>query len=246
MAKCKTATWRGVTVCAHSVPYYEQFARETGSYLCTPIPGFGSYVVGKTASNGTSAGGGHVDFYSNRTRLAAAGLTPAELTAIARRTIGLAYDRPKLIDAQGNTVWGDHLHTEDPRCPNLSTEAARQFPRLEDGRSNLASNGPDVFDRTYVPRIMTLYRSRIVNAAKNLFPAIVVTQTAPTKPVSTGGTTVAQNKPSVWGEDVIDAPQGTDLKKNPKWTPASYLYWSYRLLQGIAADVKAIRVKLGA
>lgn len=69
----------------------------------------------------------------------------------------------------------------------------------------------------------------------------------PTKPAPTGVVTVADLTPDkVWGADIIDAPADTDLAKNPKWTPAAYLYWGYRTLKEIAADVKAIRKNLGA
>lgn len=54
--------WRGVAICSCMTAPLVELARISGAdILVRPIPGFGSFQQGETASAGTGSGGGHVD-----------------------------------------------------------------------------------------------------------------------------------------------------------------------------------------
>src|SRR5262249_4173590 len=56
--------FRGVMVCPCMVEPLEELVRLTGSgFKVSPIPGFGSYQDGSSASGSTATGGGHIDIY---------------------------------------------------------------------------------------------------------------------------------------------------------------------------------------
>jgi hypothetical protein len=246
MAKCKTAEWRGNTVCAHWVPYLDQFAKETGDFVVTPIPGFGSYENNPTSA-GTDEGGGHCDFYMTRIPSTT---SRKKIEDLSRKILGMGYDRKRLVK-NGKVYWTDHLHVMDPRCPNLSSAGAGQFTRYFDGRNNLASGGPDTGTRQYVDRHKSLFVNRKTNAASGKYPPIVAPPLPPKPEVPP--MTEADRQPDIkdptahqiWYWDGIIA-HDTATSKNKFWSAASHLTEIMRAVVAIRADVAAIKKKVGA
>lgn len=70
--------------------------------------------------------------------------------------------------------------------------------------------------------------------------ALLSGQPTPSKPTTnTGGTDVATPN-EIWGADIIPAPDPTD-KKNPFWTPASYLIWTLRGVDSIKKTLESLK-----
>lgn len=52
------------------------------------------------------------------------------------------------------------------------------------------------------------------------------------------------NAADVWNADIVKAPAGTDLKTNPNWTPASYLYWMMDKINKNGEAIAALNAKV--
>ena len=154
-------TWRGVTICPCLKEPLDELARASGKdILVSPIKGFGSYQVGRTASAGTGSGGGHVD-------LALRGLSPEQklrLEGLARR-IGFYADireptwwsptRRQWLSEK----WSSHLHMLLKDCRHLSPEARTQLRDWYAGGNGLVGSDPDDGDRTHLRQTWKQYRS---------------------------------------------------------------------------------------
>lgn len=146
-APCIRAVWRGVTVCAHSIPKYDAWAAGSGqAVLIDPIQG--SFTTGNAQSANTHAGGGAIDV-----ELDGYSLTEASTTETAGRTAGL------LTWAR---IWdgNHHIHGLDPDCPDLSPAACDQFESFRAGHDGLAARGKDTGSRTHAAAILAAFDNR--------------------------------------------------------------------------------------
>jgi hypothetical protein len=140
---CPTTTWRGRTVCAHSVPKYDAWAKAVGQPVrLAAINGSYSNLA---ASAGTHSGGGALDIEMDGYSSALQKMTEAK-----GREVGLlVWLRPW----PGN----HHCHALDPDCPDLAKEARDQFESFRKGRDGLAAQGPDTGPRTHAAAILRAY-----------------------------------------------------------------------------------------
>jgi hypothetical protein len=159
MARCATTTWRGKTVCVHSVAKLAAWAAATGSFYIKPIQG--CYSTAVAASQNTHAGGGVYDVECD-------GYSTAEANAVCnagRRVLLITFGR-----------WWDgnhHIHLIDPSCPNLDPSAVEQVVQWKRGETGLVGpNDKDTWDRSTFDKIMVLFNNR-----NNTAPA-------PSKPVT--------------------------------------------------------------
>ena len=154
-------TWRGVTICPCLKEPLDELARSSGrDILVSPIKGFGSYQVGKTASAGTGSGGGHVDLGLGRLNAQ----QKLRLEGLARQ-IGFYADireptwwsptRKRWLRAK----WASHLHMILKDCRHLSPEAKAQLREWYAGENGLAGDDPDDGDRTYLRQTWKQYRA---------------------------------------------------------------------------------------
>lgn len=152
--------WRGVAICLCMTAPLVELARISGAdILVRPIPGFGSFQQGETASAGTGSGGGHVDL--DLTRLDKA--QKLRLEGLARR-VGFYADireptwwsptRKKWLKQR----WQSHLHMVLKSCPHLSREARDQLDDWFAGGNGLAGDDPDDGDRTFLRQTWAGYQ----------------------------------------------------------------------------------------
>lgn len=154
MASCKRTTWRGVIVCAHSVPKLNAWAVSIGNnILLKPLPGCGSYQTTTAASAGTHAGGGAIDI-----DLRSVPADKRKWVADKGRVAGLqvAWHRDYV-----KGLWTWHAHALDPACPNLSKAAAAQIVEYGRGGDGLLGSRPDGNTRVNVPEIMAIFARRV-------------------------------------------------------------------------------------
>jgi hypothetical protein len=151
--------WRKATICPCMKAPLDELARVSGrDVLVTPIPGFGSYQQGQTASAGTGSGGGHIDLQLSR-------LTQEQklrLEGLARQ-IGFYADvreprwwsptRKKHLTA----AWSSHLHLVLKSCRHLSPEARSQLDDWYAGGNGLVGDDPDDGDRRFVRQTWAQY-----------------------------------------------------------------------------------------
>ena len=144
---CEKATWRGQTVCAHSVPKYDAWAVKVGQPIKL-VAIRGSYS-NFASSAGTDTGGGHLDVEMDGYDHARQVTTETD----GRDSDLLVYLR----------LWAgnNHCHSLDPECPDLSPQACAQFEDFRKGLDGLVDNAKDVGDRTNAARILALYDNRL-------------------------------------------------------------------------------------
>lgn len=137
--------WRGDTICADMKAPLDELARVSGSDIYVrPIPGFGSYQSGSTASGRIAIRGGHVDL--DLTRLSQAQALRLETLA---RTSGWYADirYPKWyspgLRRWMTATWQKHLHMTLIGDPHLSTEAAGQQRQVIQHDADGMSATPD-------------------------------------------------------------------------------------------------------
>jgi hypothetical protein len=134
-------------------------ARKSGQdILVSPIPGFGSYQQGQTASAGTGSGGGHLDLYLTRLNQE----QKLRLEGLARE-IGFYADireprwwsptRKKYLTAN----WSSHLHLVLKSCGHLSAEARSQLNSWYAGGNGLVGDDPDDGDRRFLKQTWAQY-----------------------------------------------------------------------------------------
>ena len=153
--------WRGVRICACMKAPLDELARITGDdFKVTPIPGFGSYQDGTTASGSTATGGGHIDIsltgYSTAQKLRAEALA---------RMIGFYADirEPKWYSPYFGkwltASWQSHLHMLLKSCTHLSTGAKTQLAEWYEGENGLAGDDKDDGPRQYLRQTWSQYPS---------------------------------------------------------------------------------------
>lgn len=154
VASCKRTTWRGVIVCAHSVPKYNAWAASTGSILLTPLAGCGSYQTSTVASAGTHAGGGAIDI--DLRKVAA---DKRKWVADKGRTSGLqvAWHRNYVAG-----LWTWHCHALDPACPNLAKGAVSQCYEVFAGGDGLVGSRADGNTRANITQLQALFKTRLI------------------------------------------------------------------------------------
>ena len=143
---CEKATWRGQTVCKHSIPKYDAWAVKTGQPVkLVAIRGSYSHF---TSSAGVDNGGGHLDVEMD-------GYSP-ELQR-QTETDGRDVDLAACL-----RLWAgnNHVHTLDPECPDLSPEACAQFEDFRKGLDGLVDNAPLGGDLTHMAHILYLFDHR--------------------------------------------------------------------------------------
>lgn len=142
---CQQTTWRGQSVCAHSVPKYDAWAEAVGQ----PVKIVAIHGNGHLAASAGTDLAGHLDVEMD-------GYSPQlqRMTETEGRAVMLMAE---LRLWSGN----NHVHTEDPECPNLSPQACAQFEDFRKGLDGLVDNAKDTGDRTHVAAIMALYDHRL-------------------------------------------------------------------------------------
>lgn len=138
------ATWRGVTVCTDMVPALDALAKATGKGIyCRPIPGFGSYQSGRTASGTIAIRGGHIDF--DLESVPESLWDDFETTARKMGWLAVRRYRRWYSTSRGRWLTGDwqnHLHCTRFGDPHLSPLAISQQNAMLSGMNGLA-NDPD-------------------------------------------------------------------------------------------------------
>lgn len=168
-------TWRGDTICTDMKAPLEELARISGSDIYVrPIPGFGSYQSGTTASGHIAIRGGHVDL--DLTRLSQA--QALRLETLARKSGWYADIRYPKWYSRGlrrwmYAKWQKHLHMTLIGDPHLSPEARGQQWQVIHNDADGMSATPDPDDGyrgAFFGRTFAQYRKRIAGIA----PASVV------------------------------------------------------------------------
>lgn len=161
VAACIRTTYRGVTICKHSLPKYQKLAAVIGSgiYL-RPIQG--SYSTSVNASAGTHAGGGAMDIELD-----------GHTFTTARMVETKARDECDLLMWVRWWSGNHHGHILDPQCPNLSSTAAAQFVLFGKGYDGLIGNTADTGSRLNANRLMILFNARFIGTATNPAPVTV-------------------------------------------------------------------------
>jgi peptidoglycan hydrolase-like protein with peptidoglycan-binding domain len=161
VAPCKRETWRGVIVCAHSVPKLNAWAKAVGDdILIKPLPGCGSYQTSTTASAGTHAGGGAIDIDARnlsaeqRNRIEAKGRLAGFQVAWERNAI--------------SGLWTWHTHALDPSCPNLAKPAVTQVVEFGGGGDGLVGTKPDSGTRENAEVLMQMFKLRLVSVVEEI------------------------------------------------------------------------------
>lgn len=180
----------------------------------------GSFIV--TANSGqTHAGGGAFDININ-------GLTDKQVTAltkIERRAGGAAW----LRDWAHGRFTTRHIHVEVIGCSHASQDARDQWADYKAGRDGLAAHGRD-----YGPKVAYITADQAFNKL--------------TKTASGDWFDMATEKDLEKAldaalarrfGDVIPSPSlnPASVKKNPKWSFASVMYWQTKLVSLIRRDM---------
>jgi len=155
MSRCATTTWRGVTVCVHSVAKLNAWASATGSIYIKPIQG--CYSTAVAASTGTHAGGGVYDI---------------EMDPYSISQGNWCVDQGRKLNLVTFGRWWNgnhHIHLLDPACPTMSPEAEDQMVQFGNGETGLVGIDKDPWDRRSAAAIMKLYANR--NSAPTPAPA---------------------------------------------------------------------------
>lgn len=158
---CKRSTWRGVIVCAHSVPKYNAWAVAVGDgILLKPLAGCGSYQTSTTASAGTHAGGGAIDI-----DLRAVPADKRKWVADKGRTVGLqvAWHRNAI-----SGLWTWHAHALDPACPNLAKAAVGQCYEVFSGGDGLVGTKPDGNTRANISELQAVFKARLISVVAQI------------------------------------------------------------------------------
>lgn len=161
-------TWRKVAICDCMTAPLDELAKTSGrDILVSPIPGFGSFQQGATASAGTGSGGGHIDVYLTQLNQE----QKLRLEGLARQ-IGFYADirdkkwwsptRRKWLQAN----WANHLHLVLKSCTHLSPEAKSQLQDWYAGGNGLVGNDPDDGDRRFLRQTWPQYLARKSGPAK--------------------------------------------------------------------------------
>lgn len=151
--------WRNATICPCMKAPLDEVAKASGrDILVTPIPGFGSYQQGQTASAGTGSGGGHLDLYltklNQEQKLRLEGLArQVGFYADIREPRWWSPTRKKWLTAS----WSSHLHLVLKSCAHLSPEARSQLKDWYAGGNGLVGNDPDDGDRRFLKQTWTQY-----------------------------------------------------------------------------------------
>lgn len=155
VAPCVRTTWRGVTICKHSLPKYQKLASITGAFYVKAIQG--SYSTGVSASAGTHSGGGALDIEFDGTTF-----------ATARSVETKARNQCDLLMWVRWWTGNHHGHILDPQCPNLSVAALAQFALFGQGYDGLIGHNADTGDRTNANRIMILFNGRFIGTSSTV------------------------------------------------------------------------------
>ena len=218
-----TNTTGGYPGCAcHCIPQWvalvEALAKEQG--IPVPLQFWQGSWSNASASAGTHSAGGALD-------IKITGLTAAQVTKlvkICRQAGSASWHRDK---AHGNFDT-PHIHAELIGCSHASSGAKNQWSAYKKGRDGLAANGPD-----YGPKV------KYITAAKAFTKLTRTEQDWLTMATEKDVEKAVQSALSKYLGDVIPSPSLSEasVKKNPKWTLASILYWNTKLLSFIRRDM---------
>lgn len=214
--------WRGIIVCAHSVPKLDAWAKSLGqSILLWPLAGCGSYQTSTVASAGTHAGGGAVDIDLRN--------VPADKrkwVADQGRLVGLQISWHRRYIAG---LWTWHAHVLDPACTKLSSAAVGQCLECFAGGDGLVGSTVDGNTRANISVLKSIFNNRFqvsTPASPNPTPVpVVITDVTRVKSLQTA-TRAWMGVNGIWENQTDIDLRNTRAVALEKYSGAYFKKWS--------------------